>query len=170
MKNAINRTLAAEKKLILLFAACLIAVSMAAQEVSDSLIVQDSVKVQVMPTMSTMTKSDSLLTDNNELLELIERDISLKERYKLYPTENIYNFLLLDTKTGQIDKVQWNLEDNKEFISSVNRVDLSYSNSHFELYPTQNMYQFILLDKATGRVWHVQWGLEKSKRWIQRIY
>ena len=148
MKNAINRTLAAEKKLILLFAACLIAVSMAAQEVSDSLIVQDSVKVQVMPTMSTMTKSDSLLTDNNELLELIERDISLKE----------------------IDKVQWNLEDNKEFISSVNRVDLSYSNSHFELYPTQNMYQFILLDKATGRVWHVQWGLEKSKRWIQRIY
>lgn len=130
-------------------------------------IAQDSTKVEVKPSIS---RSDSLLMDNNELLELIERDISLKERYKLYPTENMYNFLLLDTKTGQIDKVQWNLDDDKEFINSINSYDLSYRNSHFELYPTQNMYQFIMLDKATGRVWHVQWGFEPSKRWIKRIY
>lgn len=156
------------KKLFILFAACLIAMNGMGQDASDSLSVQDSVIVPIVK--PTMTKSDSLLIDHKELLELIERDLSLKERYKLYPTENLYNFLLLDTKTGRIDKVQWNLEDNKEFITSVNTYDLSYSNSHFELYPTQNMYQFIMLDKATGRVWHVQWGLESSKRWIKRIY
>ena len=158
------------KKLFILFAAMMMSASVKAQEALDSLIVQDSVIVQIKPTL---TKSDSLLIDNNEWLEQIRRDMSLqlrKERYKLYPTENLYNFLLLDTKTGMIDKVQWNLEDNKEFISSINSYDLSYSDSNFELYPTQNMYQFIMLDKTTGRVWHVQWGFEPSKRWIKRIY
>ena len=50
--------------------------------------------------------NDSLTEISNEWLEQIELDLSLKQRYKLYPTENIYTFLLLDTKTGMIDKVQ----------------------------------------------------------------
>ena len=37
------------------------------------------------------------------------------ERYKLYPTENIYNFLLLDTKTGKREIVQWAWEETKNF-------------------------------------------------------
>lgn len=95
------------------------------------------------------------------------------ERYKLYPTENIYNFLLLDTKTGKIEIVQWALEKNKEFSVTLNDEDLSFissENGTFELYPTKNIYQFILLDKVNGRRWHVQWGFEATKRWIKRIY
>lgn len=93
-------------------------------------------------------------------------------RYKMYPTENIYNFLKLDTQTGRIEQVQWSLDDRKEFSHTLNREDLSWSTgmNSFELYPTQNMYQFLLLDKATGRTWHVQWGLSDNKRWIKRIY
>ena len=117
---------------------------------------------------------DSLIEMSNAWLEQIELDLSLKQRYKLYPTENIYTFLLLDTKTGRIDKVQWNLDTKKEFTVSVNRDDLSYGYGYgsgsFELYPTQNMYQFILLDKTSGRTWHVQWGMDASERWIRRIY
>lgn len=105
------------------------------------------------------------------LKKLIEID---SNRYKLYPTENIYNFLKLDTQTGRIDQIQWSLDSKKEFSRSLNREDLSTSWSEtansFKLYPTQNMYQFILLDKATGRTWHVQWGLSDNKRWIKRIY
>jgi hypothetical protein len=118
--------------------------------------------------------NDSLTEISNEWLEQIELDLSLKQRYKLYPTENIYTFLLLDTKTGMIDKVQWNLDTRKEFSVSINSDDLTYGYGHgsgsFELYPTQNMYQFILLDKTSGRTWHVQWGMEASERWIRRIY
>lgn len=113
----------------------------------------------------------SNLVDKIFRVKLIEID---SNRYKLYPTENIYNFLKLDTQTGRIDQIQWSLDNKKEFSRSLNREDLSTSWSEtansFELYPTQNMYQFILLDKATGRTWHVQWGLSDNKRWIKRIY
>lgn len=43
---------------------------------------------------------------NNKWLEHIELDLSLKGRYKMYQTDNIYTLLKLDTKTGRIDQVQ----------------------------------------------------------------
>ena len=95
--------------------------------------------------------------------------------YKLYKTENMYTFLRLNTSNGKIDQVQWSLDRDKEFISVLNDVDLTYGISignytdRFELYPTQNMYQFILLDKNFGSMWHVQWGFESKKRWIVPI-
>lgn len=117
---------------------------------------------------------DSLIQANNVWLEQIELDLSLKQRYKLYQTENIYTFLQLDTKTGIIEQVQWSLDSDKEGSVYINSNDLTYGYGYgsgsFELYPTKNMYQFILLDKTTGRKWHVQWGMENSKRWIRRMY
>lgn len=115
---------------------------------------------------------DSLLRLNNEWLDQIETDLSLKQRYKLYQTENIYTFLKLDTKTGKVDQVQWSLEPENEGSIPINDVDLSFGTGSgtFELYPTKNMYQFLLLDKTSGRMWHIQWGMTKSKRWITRLY
>ena len=108
-------------------------------------------------------------------LEQIELDLSLKNRYKIYQTENIYNLIKLDTKTGQIYQLQWSLDSkNAEGTWIINSEDLTYGNGYgsgsFELYPTKNMYQFILLDKTTGRTWHVQWGIRNNNRWIKRIY
>lgn len=126
-------------------------------------------------TDSIASSSDSISQPSILLLEEI-RLLKLKEtysnRYKMYPTENMYNLLKLDTQTGRIEQVQWSLDDNKEFTSTINSQDLSWETgmNSFELYPTQNMYQFVLLDKATGRTWHVQWGLEPKKRWIKRIF
>lgn len=94
-----------------------------------------------------------------------------KNRYKLYPTENIYNFLKLDTYTGKIEQIQWSLDANNEGSIYINYEDLSQtSRDSFELYPTKNIYQFLLLDRTGGRAWHVQWGMEEDKRWIRRIY
>ena len=50
----------------------------------------------------TLQRIESLMQTNNLWLEQIETDLSLKQRYKLYPTENIYTFLQLDTQTGRI--------------------------------------------------------------------
>lgn len=123
---------------------------------------------------STLIRIDSLIQVNNERLEDIEIDLSLKQRYKLYPTENIYTFLQLDTKTGRIEQVQWSLDSDNEGTFTINGEDLTYGfgygSGSFELYPTKNMYQFLLLDKTSGRKWHVQWGIGDSKRWIRRIY
>ena len=86
----------------------------------------------------------------------------------------MYNFLLLDTKTGQIEQIQWSMKSENEIHSTINNVDLTYGQGYgsrsFELIPTQNMYTFLLVDKTTGRIWHVQWGLESSKRGIWKIY
>lgn len=121
-----------------------------------------------------LEKIDSLLQVTNARLEILEINTSLKNRYKLYPTENIYTFLELDTKTGIIRQVQWSLDDDKEGSVSINSTDLTlglgFGSNSFELYPTKNMYQFILIDKTDGRKWHVQWGMEDGKRWIKRIF
>ena len=123
---------------------------------------------------SILKRVDSLLQINNYWIEHIELDMSLKNRYKLYKTENLYNMLRLDTKTGRIEQVQWSLDDNKEGTFTINNEDLNlgygFGSCTFELYPTNNMYQFILLDKTNGRMWHVQWGIGDAKRWIRRIY
>lgn len=121
---------------------------------------------------SILSRVDSLIQVTNMWLEQIELDNSLKNRYKMYQTDNIYTLLQLDTKTGMIEQVQWSLESNNEGSVTINGKDLTsgYGSNSFELYPTKNMYQFILLDKTTGRKWHVQWGMKATERWIRRIY
>ena len=123
---------------------------------------------------SLLSQIDTLLMINNQLLEHLEINTSLKERYKLYQTENIYTFLQLDTKTGMIEQVQWSLDSDNEGSVTINSDDLTYGYGYgsgsFELYPTKNMYQFILIDKTSGKKLHVQWCMVSSKRWIRRIY
>lgn len=123
---------------------------------------------------SLMARIDTLIQVNNMLLEQIEIDHSLKNRYKLYRTENIYTLLRLDTKTGMLKQVQWSLDSEEEYTMTINSEDLTYGSGYgsnsFELYPTGNMYQFILLDKTNGRMWHIQWGTKDSERWMRRIY
>ena len=127
-------------------------------------------------------QADSISINNTEvsdpLLELLgniryNQDRGYESnRYKIYPTENIYILIKLDTQTGKLELIQWSLKSKNEFSATLNNKDLSWYNglNSFELYPTKNMYQFILLDKATGRNWHVQWGTNSSEMWIRRIY
>ena len=159
------------KKVLLMLALMIGAVTMMAQEDRDKSV---GIETATIPILNELALTDSLLLDVNAWLEHIEINLSLKNRYKLYPTDNMYTFLRLDTKTGMIDKIQWSLDTNKEFIVSINSTDLTYGNGYgsgsFELYPTQNMYQFLLIDKTDGRTWHLQWGMNSSERWIRRIY
>ena len=87
----------------------------------------------------------------------------------------MYNFLLLDTQTGRVWKIQWNLESNKRFEKEVSLkilvdYDEEWINGRFELYSTENMHNFLLLDKIDGRVWQLQWSFEAKNNWIDRIY
>lgn len=113
---------------------------------------------------SLLSRIDTLISINNVLLEHLEINTSLKNRFKLYQTDNIYTLLELDSKTGRIKQVQWSLESDNEGSVTINDNDLAYGMGYgsgsFELYPTKNMYQFILIDKTDGRKWHVQWGME----------
>jgi len=37
-------------------------------------------------------------------------------RFKLYPTGNIYNFIMVDVIDGRTWQVQWNIDDNKRLV------------------------------------------------------
>lgn len=58
----------------------------------------------------TKTVNDSTLIKIHAIVEDIDFRMHGLDRYKLYPTENIYNFLQLDTMTGKIEIVQWSLD------------------------------------------------------------
>lgn len=90
--------------------------------------------------------------------------------YKMYPTDNIWTFLKLDTSNGMIWQVQFSIKgDDYRFETPINMYPLDRSGNdldRFELYPTKNMYNFILLDTVDGRVWQVQWSMDADKRFI----
>lgn len=116
---------------------------------------------------------NSILIANIRLLEQIEMDLSLKNRFKLYKTENMNTLLELDTKTGIIKQIHWALKSDEEKVYTINPNDLSESlelgPGVFELYATNNMFQFILINKINGSKWHIQWGDDKEHRWIRKI-
>ena len=37
-------------------------------------------------------------------------------RFELYPTKNVYNFIMLDTATGSTWQVQWSQDNNQAII------------------------------------------------------
>ena len=75
---------------------------------------------------SVLNRVDSLVQITNAWLEQIELDFSLKQRYKLYQTENIYTLLQLDSKTGMIEQVQWSLDSENEGSVTINDDDLNF--------------------------------------------
>mgnify|MGYP001777636544 FL=1 len=104
-------------------------------------------------------------------------------RYKLYPTENMWNFIKLDTRTGKMWMVQFSLESDKRFeygLSERNLATWSLFNGdlpnngeitgRFELHATENTYNFLLLDRIKGRVYQVQWSFDEDERFVDWIY
>ena len=89
---------------------------------------------------------------------------SATECYKLFPTQNMWTFLKLDTRNGRIWQVQFTVKDDPDYryqsvLSDIKRVLPSEErNNRFTLYSTQNMYNFIMLDQIDGRCWQVQWS------------
>ena len=93
--------------------------------------------------------------------------------YRLFSTKNIYTFIKLNTRNGQMWQVQWSTKDNQfqTILSDISRVDKDEEkNGRFFLYPTTNIYNFILLDQIDGRAWQVQWSTEAKERMVIRIY
>ncbi len=97
-------------------------------------------------------------------------------RYQLYPTENTWTFLKLDTMTGRIWQVQYSIKgDDYRFESVLSSVDItnimeqSKIQGRFTLYATQNMYNFILLDQIDGYTYQVQWSGDKENRFVLPI-
>lgn len=98
------------------------------------------------------------------------------ERYKLYPTQNMWTFLKLDTETGKIWQVQYSIKGNDtRFEVPLNSGNIAKTLNkkqkigRYALYETRNMYNFILLDQIDGDTYQVQWSGDENNRMLMRI-
>jgi hypothetical protein len=119
-----------------------------------------------LTTISTFSQSTSEAPNQN-----ISTDSNVT--YRLFSTRNMYTFIKLNTKNGQMWQVQWDTKSNQieTPLSLITRVTKEEEkNGRFFLYPTTNIYNFILLDQLDGRAWQVQWNIEEKDRMVIRIY
>ena len=91
--------------------------------------------------------------------------------YQLFPTDNFWTFIKLDTRNGKMWQVQFSINEEDTsgelVLNSEPLVTIEDEfNGRFTLYPTENMFNFILLDKKNGMVYQAQWSLEKEFRGI----
>ncbi len=100
----------------------------------------------------------------------VKQEVKENVRFKMFPTENIWTFLKLDTRNGKIWQVQYSINDNYRGEVELNEKALvvgdAAENGRFTLYPTKNMYNFVLLDQIDGKMWQVQWSMEEDGRII----
>ena len=120
-------------------------------------------------------KADSIRSSLSEkdILTYIALYTKNEENYKMYPTQNMWTFLKLDTRTGKVWQVQYSVNSDTHGQVIVNDTDFTFGTNdkagRFELYPTQNMYNFLLLDKSTGMVAQIQWSMNADKRGLVKI-
>lgn len=94
-------------------------------------------------------------------------------RYWLYPTQNMWTFILIDLYTGKLWQTQFSVNgDDYRFSIPINPNALSFSeHAKFEIKPMVSMYQFYLINKETGEMWKFQWTTKSGDeyRWIEKI-
>ena len=123
---------------------------------------------------TTYIKADSNNLEGVKNDSTIIENISIQKNdnviYRLFPTENIWTFIKLNTRNGKMWQVQFTLEGDNRFETYLNILPFiskeKEENGRFTLYSTQNIYTFILLDQIDGKVWQVQWSIEPENRRI----
>jgi hypothetical protein len=96
----------------------------------------------------------------------VDQDSSVAKpsRDTIYRTENIWNSLLLDTKTGAVKQISSNPPLSIEIVPPRVNENLSVE-GRYKLYKTQNMWNFLLLDIYKGKVYQVQFSTEEKQGW-----
>ena len=91
-------------------------------------------------------------------------------QYRLFRTTNIWTFIKLDTITGRMWQVFFDINGDNRGSVVLNTRDLANGKERtpgrFTLYPTTNMYNFILIDQIDGNTWQVQWSQNSNNRLI----
>jgi hypothetical protein len=90
--------------------------------------------------------------------------------YRLFPTQNMWTFIKLNTRNGQMWQVQFAVGEDDRFTTNLSSEVLVSKekevNNRFTLYSTQNVYTFMLLDQLDGKTWQVQWSMDAKNRGI----
>jgi hypothetical protein len=123
--------------------------------------------------LSTQARSNEELPDVVDIPASPDSEIDPATRYRLFGTENVWTFILLDTTNGLAWQVHFSIDDKPSVKLPLNEVSLLPTGAkripgRYTLYATKNMYNFLLLDREDGRTWQVQWSLEPKNRGVLR--
>lgn len=106
--------------------------------------------------------------DIEKTINKLEIDQHKIESYELFPTQNMWTFIKLDTRNGKMWQVQFDVQGDNRMETVLNDNALVSNGEEiygrFNLYATQNIYNFVLLDKVSGKTWQVQWSIDDDKR------
>jgi len=93
--------------------------------------------------------------------------------YELYPTNNIWNFIKLNTRDGRAWQVQFSMEEDKttrgEIVINDQKLCEDGKDGRFTLYSTQNIWTYLLLDKTTGKVYQLHWSMSEGQRGVVAV-
>lgn len=111
-------------------------------------------------------------TKQNSIVQ--QKQISENTIYQLFPTQNYWTFIKLNTRNGKMWQVHFSVKDDSStgelVLNSLPLVNEEKEvNGRFTLYPTENMYNFLLLDQIDGLVIQVQWSMDAKQRGIVSI-
>ena len=124
----------------------------------------------IVTTILTLTLMQSCAQVDKKQNSTTSSQSNTKVAYRLFPTQNMWTFIKLNTRNGQMWQVQYNMDSDKRFVTNLSSEILVSSGNElddrFTLYPTQNIYTFILLDQLDGKTWQVQWSIEPDNRGI----
>jgi hypothetical protein len=127
----------------------------------------------IMAILLTFFSSQILAQNGNNNRDNLSAQCQSGVTYRIYPTQNVWTFIKLNTRNGQMWQVQFNMSRDKRFVSNLSSQTLVSSeneiNDRFALFPTQNIYTFILLDQVDGKTWQVQWSIDQNDRGIMSI-
>lgn len=94
-----------------------------------------------------------------------------RNRFQLFPTQNMWNLIMLDSYTGRIWQVQYSTQDfDLKLCIPINDRELSNNTkSVFYIQPLTSMFQYYLINDITGDMWKFQWSTKGDDyRWIER--
>ena len=118
----------------------------------------------LLGTVLTLTTLTAFATDNIKVD--YDPPQKLDAKFKLFKTENNWNFLQLDTQTGRVWQVQFTVDNDSSRVRiPINTESLAKDGKpgRFTLYPTKNMYNFLLLDQENGKIWQIQYALDNNQ-------
>src|SRR5699024_4523895 len=118
--------------------------------------------------LNTMTGEVQQIQDDGQSWEICSaREIlgDKEGRFRLYETQNMWTFIMLDTYTGKNWQVQFSVKgEDYMFAIPINRYSLAFPSedskwtNRFQMFATQNMWTFVLLDSYNGKLWQVQYS------------
>lgn len=134
--------------------------------IMNGIILSFKKSTQTQQVTSNPTKQSEKQTKNQQL------DVPI---YRLFPTENHWTFIKLDTRNGKMWQVNFSVsKDGNEGETDLNSRSLILTDDEikgrFTLVPTKNIYNFLLLDQLTGRTYQVQWNNDFFNRIVQPIW